>query len=384
MQLGDSKETIRTRTRSIVRSLGSIYPSSKVFTQLLDQASRAKSARVRSESIEEVGNLIQRHGLGVCQPSKALPELAALLGDRDAASRSAALDALAQAYGQIGNEVFSYVGELAPKEQTLLEERLKRTAKVEAPDGQTLPQATTGTPIRPGSRQSMSGPGNRPGTGRVATASATASRLPAAAGVGRRTSALPASLGSSLRGPKHAMGSTGSTVSVPAAAYSHSTLSMMMDEALPRPSDRSMSIDTHDPFAPIGSRNIVESVDALKRVQKTIVENAQSLETQASVLIDAISSQMAYAFEGLNQDTPQAVLRLCKHLMQTLSGFFDNKKLSLAVTKASLATLLAELTKRLLETADSGASEAIVSLSKVLNMVLIRIFHNSDNSACFG
>lgn len=161
---------------------------------------------------------------------------------------------------------------------------------------------------------------------------------------------------------------------------------MMTDETMPghHQRDRSVSLEPVDQFGAIKSTNIAESVEALKRVQKTIIENSEALITQATPLISAMSAQMTFAFEGLDQNTPQPTLRLCKHLMQTLSGFFDHRNLSLAVSKAALATLLGELTKRLLETADSGASDAIVSLSKVLNMVLIRIFHNSDNSSCFG
>jgi cytoskeleton-associated protein 5 len=45
---------------------------------------------------------------------------------------------------------------------------------------------------------------------------------------------------------------------------------------------------------------------------------------------------------------------------------------------------LGELTHRLLDTADSSAGDAVSNISKVLNMVLIRIFHHSEQSSCFG
>lgn len=103
---------------------------------------------------------------------------------------------------------------------------------------------------------------------------------------------------------------------------------------------------------------------------------------EADQLIDVISLQMQVAFAGLERDTPPAVLRLCKHLMQTLSSFFDRKALGQSVSPDVLKTLLSELTGRLLDSAENPASEEIASLSKVLNMVLIRIFHSSDQSAC--
>lgn len=137
-------------------------------------------------------------------------------------------------------------------------------------------------------------------------------------------------------------------------------------------------------WSTLATEDVAASVDALKQVQRSIVENPSALSGDADTLMAALTVQMKFAFSHLSQSTPQATLRLCKHLMQTLSGFFDQKELSLAVSESGLTTVLAELTRRLLDTANNSASEAIVSLSKVLNMVLIRIFHNSDSSSCFG
>lgn len=316
----------------------------------------------------------------MCYPHRAIPEIATFLSDKDAGSRLAALNALAEAYAQIGDRVLEYIGELPPKEQTLLEERLKRTESPSSPK----PTKFTGrvTPKRSNSQQSLSRPESRAGSSKP---QAVASRLPSSTSTGRRTSLLPGPLGASTR---HKTQLPSSTEAYQKSAVSTSkTLSSqnwVTEEAMPRHGDASVSLEATEPFSSIRSRDIAESVDTLKRLQKSIASNPESLEAHASSLVDAVSGQMAFAFEGLNEDTPQNTLRLCKHLMQTLSAFFDQRSLSLAVPKATLATLLAELTKRLLETAASAASEAIVSLSKVLNMVLIRIFHNSDNSACFG
>jgi cytoskeleton-associated protein 5 len=161
---------------------------------------------------------------------------------------------------------------------------------------------------------------------------------------------------------------------------------MVTDEAAPAGMmmQRQNSFEPDSPFAAVLSQDPTSSVEALKVVQRQITEDTANLAGQADPLISAITMQMASAFEGLDADTPQATLRLCKHLMQTLSGFFDQKTLSLAVSREALIGLLAELTKRLLETAASEASEAISSLSKVLNMVLIRIFHNANRASTFG
>lgn len=159
---------------------------------------------------------------------------------------------------------------------------------------------------------------------------------------------------------------------------------MVTDEAAPVGMMRQNSFEPDSPFSNVLSPDPTSSVEALKNVQRQITDDTATLAAQADQLMAAMTMQMGSAFEGLHADTPQAILRLCKHLMQTLSGFFDQKTLSLAVSREALIGLLAELTKRLLETAASEASEAISSLSKVLNMVLIRIFHNATRASTFG
>lgn len=119
-------------------------------------------------------------------------------------------------------------------------------------------------------------------------------------------------------------------------------------------------------------------------VQVDIASDPTSLLPFADRLIDAISQQTSAAFNGLDMDAPTTTLRLCKHLMQTLSGFFDHKTLGEAVSAEALAVLMAELAGRLLDTAGQPAAGAVGSLSKVLNMVLIRIFHHADQNACFA
>ena len=124
--------------------------------------------------------------------------------------------------------------------------------------------------------------------------------------------------------------------------------------------------------------------DVLKLISREITKNSEHVLLQADTLIDALTAKMELGFTNLSADTPPAQLRLCKHLMQTLSAFFDKRTLSQQVSRMPLTGLLADLTGRLLDTADNPASEPIQSLSKVLNMVLIRIFHHSDQNVCFG
>ncbi|KAH9818609.1 armadillo-type protein [Melampsora americana] len=401
---GDSKETLRTRIRAIFKHICSIYPFSKVFQSLLDHGIKSKNARVRAECAEELSALFQRHGLNVCQPAKALPLIASLISDRDSAVRNGALSALASAYSSAGDMILKYVGNLSGKEQDMLNERLKRTGAPASPKG-TRPVAESAISPRPAA---------------VSRLAPKTLRRPSSMGLQSITDTESVSAN---KGIPHRPMSTANTITKLASpsAMTHSKLpplasqmslrqsasrrNSLINSSLPAPRPQShlsikapmnhkpipppASPSTSDhnaniPIAEILSSDDIRSTDALKVVQSDIANRPDSLIASADGLIDAIATQMRIAFENLDASTPPLTLRLCKHLMQTLSTFFDQSQLATAVSKDALVAVLAQLTQRLQETADNPVSEHITSLSKVLNMVLIRIFHNADRSACFG
>lgn len=122
---GDPKEVMRARIRAILKSMCRIYPASKMFNYLLDSAASSKNAKARAECLEEVGSLIQRNGISVMLPNKALPLIATHIGDKDSGVRNASLNAIAQAYILIGDPVMKHMTRLGDKEKSMLEERLK-------------------------------------------------------------------------------------------------------------------------------------------------------------------------------------------------------------------------------------------------------------------
>ena len=125
---GDAKPAFRERVRGIVRRLPLLYPPSRMLPLLMEHGATSKNARTRAESLEEVAHLLAKHGMQVCTHGKTLPALARAIGDRDAAVRSGALAALGEAYLALGEQVWRLVGTLPPRDEALLEERLKRVA----------------------------------------------------------------------------------------------------------------------------------------------------------------------------------------------------------------------------------------------------------------
>ncbi|KNE90352.1 hypothetical protein PSTG_16223 [Puccinia striiformis f. sp. tritici PST-78] len=408
---GDSKEVLRTRIRAIFKNLCGIYPFSKVFQSLIDHGLKAKNARVRSECAEELSALFQRHGLNVCQPAKALPLIAALISDRDSAVRNGALSALASAYASAGDVILKYVKNLSGKEQDMLTERLKRTEAPVSPKQDRLPTATeksasptprgpaaarrttkpsvlrrpSGAFIPPGEPETNGHPkeGLRKPTLMKSTSSAippptkihppAGARQLASADLSRNNSTSSNNISNSKIDPRLSLR--------PSLAQSQSR---GITRAASTDSVVTNTVNYPGVIGEILSSDDIRSTDALKSIQADIAERPDTLISTADSIVDVISTQMKIAFEHLDGTTPPMKLRLCKHLMQTLSTLFDRSQLATAVSKESLVGILAQLTQRLQETADNTSSEHITSLSKVLNMVLIRIFHNADRSACFG
>ncbi|KAI9009704.1 armadillo-type protein [Gaertneriomyces semiglobifer] len=122
---GDPKEVMRAKMRGIMKLIVRLYPASKLFGYLL-KGLEAKNVRTRIECLEELASLVQRNGMNVCIPSKAFPQIAGQLGDRDAGVRNGALAAITQAYLLIGEDIYKYVGRLSEKDKSLIAERLKR------------------------------------------------------------------------------------------------------------------------------------------------------------------------------------------------------------------------------------------------------------------
>ncbi|BGP23073.1 microtubule associated protein [Rhodotorula toruloides] len=384
-KVGDGKEIIRQRVRGVFKAICSIYPFSKVFSAILEVGLENKNARVRSECIDELGQLYARHGVGVHPISQALPKIASFIGKPDATGRTAALHAIGAVYTLVGPDAtWKAVGQLPPKDRSMLEERLKRTASGAA--SPAPPSRQRGAGDRPGTPSGL-----RPPTSRLAPPASPSpanglSTSQGRGGIPRPAAGIPSRLArpaSTTEGltPRKMMPPPTSRFAAPASRPASSASSAPFTEddlAAETISDLSMLLEALD------TDDFGECADVLKSITREITSNAENVLLHADALIDIVTAKMELGFTGLSAATSPAQLRLCKHFMQVLSAFFDKRTLSQQVSRLPLTGLLADLTGRLLDTADNPVSEPIQSLSKVLNMVLIRIFHNADQNVCFG
>ncbi|XP_053741131.1 cytoskeleton-associated protein 5 isoform X3 [Synchiropus splendidus] len=130
LKVGESKDVVRKDVRSILAMLCKVYPASKVFPFLMD-GTKSKNSKQRAECLEELGCLIEGYGMNVCQPTaaKSLKEIAVHIGDRDTSVRNAALNTVVAVYNVCGEQVYKLIGNLSEKDMSMLEERIKRSAK---------------------------------------------------------------------------------------------------------------------------------------------------------------------------------------------------------------------------------------------------------------
>ncbi|NXJ95831.1 CKAP5 protein, partial [Corythaixoides concolor] len=130
LKVGEPKDVIRKDVRAILNRMCLIYPASKMFTFIME-GTKSKNSKQRAECLEELGCLVESYGMNVCQPTpgKALKEMATHIGDRDNTVRNAALNTIVTVYNVHGDQVFKLIGNLSEKDMSMLEERIKRSAK---------------------------------------------------------------------------------------------------------------------------------------------------------------------------------------------------------------------------------------------------------------
>ncbi|XP_062868509.1 cytoskeleton-associated protein 5-like isoform X2 [Trichomycterus rosablanca] len=130
LKMGEPKDVVRKDVRSIISLLRRVYPASRVFPFLME-GTKSKNSKQRAECLEELGCLVGLCGMSVFQQaaSKSLREIAVHIGDRDTAVRNAALNTVVAAYNVCGEQIYKLIGQLSEKDMSMLEERIKRSAK---------------------------------------------------------------------------------------------------------------------------------------------------------------------------------------------------------------------------------------------------------------
>ncbi|CUA69428.1 Cytoskeleton-associated protein 5 [Mus musculus] [Rhizoctonia solani] len=415
-KLGDAREAVRVRVQGIIQSLQLVFPTSRLFSILLEHGTKSKVAKTRQGTLDELASILKKSGIRACDPAKAFPAIAALISDKDPYVRKSTLTVIAEGYVLVGDKIWKYLGALSGKDKTQVEERLRRTttvaqppspAKAEVAPVPAIARITGGVP-----RAGSPGPGLRYGgiprpaspavAGRTANPTSpvlsTRPRSPAALStIGRPASPTASKLAQSTgAGPSSPVRSKGlmppSKLSLPRTRGN----SLRQSDAQSRPESATNGTradvspgneapldDITKVISNILSNDPGRSVDALKTIQNVLEvpsdqaplsKNFRDLADHTEGLVETIVIQMSQTFERTEDVHNPATYRLMKHLIQTCNAICDHAVLLESLSVDSLQSLLEELTMRLLQT-DDTRDQKVKDLSRFLNMVILRLFN---------
>ncbi|KAG8743642.1 Microtubule-associated protein, microtubule dynamics during spindle orientation, partial [Ceratobasidium sp. 428] len=427
-KLGDAREVVRVRVQAIMQALQLVFPTSRLFSLLLEHGLRSKVAKTRQGALDELASILKKSGMRACDPVKAFPVIAPLISDKDPYVRKSALTVIAEGYVLVGDKIWKYLGQLSGKDKTQVEERLRRTTTLAQPSTPAKPEvapvpavarlagAAGGIP-----RAGSPGPGlryggiPRPASPAVAPRSASAAAAspmsptvssrphsPAVSTIGRPsspTSKLPQTAGAGPSSPVRSKGlMPPSKLSLPRTRGNSLRQTDSEPPSRAEPAANGHRAD-HDKAkvaeAPTAQDEITKvisnilsndpgkSVEALKAIQNVLEvpsdqaplsHSFRDLADHTEGLVETIVIQMSQTFERSDDVNNAATYRLMKHLIQTCNAICDHAVLLESLSVDSLQSLLEELTTRLLQT-DDTRDQKVKDLSRFLNMVILRLFN---------
>ncbi|KAF8605244.1 ARM repeat-containing protein [Ceratobasidium sp. AG-I] len=420
-KLGDAREAVRIRVQAIVQALQLVFPTSRLFSMLLEHGLRSKVAKTRQGTLDELASILKKSGMRACDPAKAFPTIAALVSDKDPYVRKSALTVIAEGYVLVGDKIWKSLGQLSGKDKTQVEEKLRRTTTLAQPPTPAKPEVaqipavarlTSGVP-----RAGSPGPGLRYGgiprpaspavvarainptspthstrplspaiSSGIARPASPTSRPPQTAGAGPSSPVRPKGLmpPSKLSIPRSRGNSLRQHNPEPSARPESSTSGRRLEPTQLREVEVSpVQDDIAKVISNILSNDPARSVEALKTIQNVLEvpsdqapmsQTFRDLADHTEGLVETIVIQMGQTFERSEDVNNAATYRLMKHLIQTCNAICDHAVLLESLSVESLQSLLEELTMRLLQT-DDTRDQRVKDLSRFLNMVILRLFN---------
>lgn len=379
IKVGDAKDNVRKDVRGIIKILYKLYPVSKMFIFLMD-GFKSKNSKQRMECIEELGNLIEAYGISVCQPSPnvAVKNIAGQIGDRDNGVRNAALNAAVQAYMDVGeNQFYKLTGNLSDKDQSLLDERIKRSLKNKpAPKAKEEERPKTAAPAQP-QRSASQSQIQRPATALPKSASSSSMK---------KTYLTTFEFEKTeMEMPKlnqFDLDELFKPVEMPKINRARDPSPMTRVS----PADASATIGVV--IAQITSTDILTCIQALAQIDELLKdeERARLLGGHIDQLMLHISMQfrMTLSTHMNNDDVPkEEVVRLYRCLLGTLLALTQNPFLATKTSKDILKDLFNSLITILLDQRLSLLHDG-PQVVRSVNVMIVKIMEKSDytNSLC--
>jgi cytoskeleton-associated protein 5 len=81
--------------QGIIQNLQLVFPTSRLFSILLEHGTKSKVAKTRQGTLDELASILKKSGIRACDPAKAFPAIAALISDKDPYVRKSTLTVIA-------------------------------------------------------------------------------------------------------------------------------------------------------------------------------------------------------------------------------------------------------------------------------------------------
>ncbi|GAQ86856.1 Armadillo repeat superfamily protein [Klebsormidium nitens] len=379
---GHQMKPVQQSIRKLMRQITMVYPASKFFAFLVEGV-RSKNNRTRIECVDEVGNLMDRHGVEIVGSTKALQVIAAITAERDVTLRNVSLLTLTTAYKILGDDVWKQLGKLTDAQKGLIEDKFRWKAKEMEKKKEGRPGEARAEVRRSRTTAVSSAADTEPGpapqapyvelpevrsSGDVGMPSNL--RVSSDSGFARRENGLPSSAHSSRASTPTETASTPTVYFEQESNGSGDAAALSWQEALDRV---------------IGSPDQDQVIEGLKWLCYELTSAVQGgngallaeYTRDAEQLVQVLTDKVQHTFTQEHIST-----RLCKYVLNTLMQIFQIKSAATSISAGRLKTLVVELLLWLLDDRVPRI-EAGNQLLKALNVLMLKILENTERTSSF-
>ncbi|XP_020521683.1 protein MOR1 isoform X2 [Amborella trichopoda] len=343
---GHNIEKVREKMRALTKQIACIYSPTKLFLYILEGL-RSKNNRTRIECVDLIGFLMDNHGAEISGQLKALQLVAGLTSERDGEIRKAALNTLATAYKNLGEDVWRYVGKLSDAQKGMLDDRFKWKAR-------EMDKRKEGKPgeARATLRRSVRDNGLD-----VAEQSGEVIPRPVSAPILMRAS------NGHFEDPVDRQPLPGMHTASSGPADWNEALNIILMGA-PEQAVEGMKVICHELTQATNDSESIAMEDLVKDADRLV-----------SCLATKVPKTFDFSLAGASS-------RSCKYVLNTLMQTFQIKRLAHAVKESTLNILITELLLWLLDERvplmDDGSQ-----LLKALNVLMLKILDNAERTSSF-
>lgn len=401
---GHPQDRVRQLHRELLRlaSTTSLHPAHKVLDYMTTHGLGSKNARTRIEACEFISELIEKEGSGplLAARSKPMHAVAALLKERDGNIRSAALSCIEVVWVEENTEgLYKLLGDkLEPRENDLVEEKLKRSTKQPKPPrssvgfssgggggGVTIAAAAntmTASPIQ--SQQYQPSPG---------LSSMMPSRLPTPPPSSAASSVMLSSAPTPIPPPRSSASLPTTPTSAPPSSQQQEK-ERVLPENIPDDPDFPARWEEH--MSGAESDSLPMAIEAMKQLCADIMvatEAKASLKMRALIgssaerLFTAVTEQLRRVFAAAKESANAGQVppaRGCKYALNVLLQAMGVPEAAKALPQAPLRDTVSLLLVKLLNDNSLLIFEEGPTLVKAVNVLMLKMLEASNRTYAFS